>query len=212
MNFNDKNAQQAVDTVLESSGAGGGVKGLADNSPPARAAQTLNRAKPHLSRNPMSETRPERVIGFSEIKERYLPHRYPIVMLDRITDYRAGEYIEAIKCVTGNSPELVGHFPNRAIMPATSIVQALAQLAIVFLKLSRGALQEDEMTVVTTTRFKFLQPVFPGDTLKLKLTPVRMEDSVGIFNASAHVDGKSVVRGSLTLAKAHISKFPNPLW
>src|SRR5262245_33185063 len=48
-------------------------------------------------------------IGFSEIKEKYLPHRYPILMLDRITDYRAGEFIEAIKCVTGNSPELVGH-------------------------------------------------------------------------------------------------------
>lgn len=162
----------------------------------------------------MSETRTEnkRVIGYSEIKEKYLPHRYPIVMLDRITDYRAGEYIEAIKCVTGNSPELVGHFPDRAIMPATTIVQALAQLAIVFLKLSRGALQEDEMTVVTTTKFKFLQPVFPGDTLKLKLTPIRLDDSVGIFNGSAQVDGKSVVRGSLTLAKANISKFPNPLW
>jgi len=152
------------------------------------------------------------VVGFSEIKEKYLPHRYPIVMLDRITDYRAGEYVEAIKCVTGNSPELVGHFPDRAIMPATTIVQALAQLAIVFLKLSRGALQEDEMTVVTTTKFKFMRPVFPGDTLKLKLTPIRLEDSVGIFNGSAHVDGNSVARGSLTLARANTSKFPDPLW
>src|SRR5258708_980236 len=51
-----------------------------------------------------------KVIGFTEMKEKYLPHRYPIIMLDRITDYRIGDYIEAIKCVTGNSPELVGHF------------------------------------------------------------------------------------------------------
>jgi 3-hydroxyacyl-[acyl-carrier-protein] dehydratase len=154
----------------------------------------------------------KKLIGFSELKEKYLPHRYPIVMLDRITDYKAGEYVEAIKCVTGNSPELAGHFPDRAIMPATYIVQALAQLAIVFLKLSQGALREDEMTVVTTTKFKFLRPVFPGDTLKLKLTPIRLEDSVGIFNGSAQVDGRNVVRGSLTLAKANFSKFPNPLW
>ena len=162
----------------------------------------------------MNETRTgvKKMIGFSEIKEKYLPHRYPIVMLDRITDFEPGEYIEAIKCVTGNSPELVGHFPDRAIMPATYIVQALAQLAIVFLKISRGALREDEMTVVTTTKFKFLLPVFPGDTLQLRLTPIRLEDSVGIFNGSAQVDGKSVVRGSLTLAKANLSKFPNPLW
>jgi len=162
----------------------------------------------------MTELRTDmkKTIGFSELKEKYLPHRYPIVMLDRVTDYRAGEFIEAIKCVTGNSPELVGHFPDRAIMPATYIVQALAQLGIVFLKLSNGPLREDEMTVVTTTKFKFLQPVFPGDTLKLALTPVRLDDAVGIFNGSAHVDGRSVVRGSLTLAKANLSKFRNPLW
>jgi 3-hydroxyacyl-[acyl-carrier-protein] dehydratase len=162
----------------------------------------------------MTETKTDtkHVIGFSEIKQKYLPHRYPIVMLDRITDYRPGESVEAIKCVTGNSPELVGHFPDRAIMPATFIVQALAQLAIVFVKLSQGALPEDELTVVTTMKFKFFGPVFPGDTLKLTLTPIRLEDSVGIFNGSARVDGKSVVRGSLTLAKAKVSKFSNPLW
>ena len=152
------------------------------------------------------------MIGFSEIKEKYLPHRYPILMLDRVTDYRAGEYIEGIKCVTGNSPELVGHFPDRAIMPATFIIQALAQLAIVFLQFSRGPLKGDEMTVVSTTKFKFLSPVFPGDTLKLTLTPARWEDSVGIFNGIARVEKKSVVRGSLTLAKAKISKFENPPW
>ncbi len=214
MNFTDNNTQRAVETGLYPSGDGCELKGRFGDYGTAYAARPLGRMNPHLSRSFMSETRTEnkRVIGYSEIKAKYLPHRYPIVMLDRITDYRAGEYIEAIKCVTGNSPELVGHFPDRAIMPATSIVQALAQLAIVFLKLSRGALQEDEMTVVTTTKFKFLQPVFPGDTLKLKLTPIRLEDSVGIFNGSAQVDGKSVVRGSLTLAKANISKFPNPLW
>src|SRR5262245_33800749 len=99
-----------------------------------------------------------KMIGFSEIKEKYLPHRYPIVMLDRITADKAGEYVEAIKGVTGNSPELVGNFPDRAIMPATFIVQALAQLAIVFVKLSHGALKEDEMTVVNTVNFKFFRP------------------------------------------------------
>ena len=159
-----------------------------------------------------AQTNGKRVIGFSAIKEKYLPHRYPLVMLDRITDYREGEYVEAIKCVTGNSPELVGHFPDRAIMPATFIVQALAQLAIVFFKLSNGPLAEDELTVVVTTKFRFLRPVFPGDTLKLKLTPARSEKSVGIFNGNAFVDGKCVVRGSLTLAKTKISQFENPLW
>ena len=154
----------------------------------------------------------KKAIGFTEIKEKYLPHRYPILMLDRITDYELGEYVEAIKCVTCNSPELVGHFPGRAIMPATFIIQALAQLAIVYVQLSQGPLKEDEMTVVSTTKFKFLRPVFPGDTLLLRLTPSRMEDTVGIFEGIARVENKSVVRGSLTLAKTKISKFENPLW
>jgi 3-hydroxyacyl-[acyl-carrier-protein] dehydratase len=154
----------------------------------------------------------KRVIGFSEMKEKYLPHRYPIIMLDRITDYREGEYIEAIKCVTGNSPELVGHFPDRAIMPATFVIQAFAQLAIVFFKLSNGALTDDEMTLITSTKFKFLGPIFPGDTLKLILKPSRLTASVGIFNSNALVDDKSVVRGTLTLAKTSVSKFENSPW
>ena len=177
-----------------------------------RRAASLADSEPAAGKSMTEPAEVKNTIGFSEIKEKYLPHRYPIVMLDRVTDYRAGEFIEAIKCVTGNSPELVGHFPGRSIMPATSIVQALAQLAIVFLKLSKGPLREDEITVVTTTKFKFLRPVFPGDTLKLSLTPITLHDAVGIFNGIARVDGQSVVRGSLTLAKTNISKFTNPLW
>lgn len=153
-----------------------------------------------------------RMIGFSEMKEKYLPHRYPIIMLDRITDYREGEYVEAIKCVTGNSPELVGHFPDRAIMPATFVIQAFAQLAIVFFKLSNGPLADDEMTLISSTKFRFLRPVFPGDTIKLVLKPSRLDASVGIFNANALVDDSSVVRGSLTLAKTAISKFASSPW
>lgn len=162
----------------------------------------------------MSEvsTREKRMIGFSEMKEKYLPHRYPIIMLDRITDYREGEFIEAIKCVTGNSPELVGHFPDRAIMPATFVIQAFAQLAIVFFKLSNGPLTNDEMTLISSTKFRFLRPIFPGDTIKLVLKPSRLDESVGLFNANALVDDKSVVRGSLTLAKTTISKFENSPW
>ncbi len=178
---------------------------------PAGAGNTKE-ANSGLSETPGPRTESKKVIGFSEIKEKYLPHRYPILMLDRITDYRVGEYIEAIKCVTGNSPELVGHFPDRAILPATFIIQALAQLAIVFTQLSRGPLRQDEMTVVSTTKFKFLRPVFPGDTLQLRLSPRRLDDAVGIFEGIARVENKSVVRGSLTLAKTKISRFEKPLW
>jgi 3-hydroxyacyl-[acyl-carrier-protein] dehydratase len=153
-----------------------------------------------------------KVIGFTELKEKYLQHRYPLLMLDRVTDYKPGEYIEAIKCVTGNSPELVGHFPERAIMPATSIVQAFAQLAIVFFKLSLGGLRHEDMTLVSSVKFRFLAPVFPGDTLELTMKPRKLEGSVGIFTADARVNGKSVVKGALTLASTAVARFEDAPW
>jgi 3-hydroxyacyl-[acyl-carrier-protein] dehydratase len=160
----------------------------------------------------MVEANGKRVIGFSEIKQKYLQHRYPIIMIDRITDYREAEYIEAIKCVTGNSPELVGHFPERAIMPATSVVQGFAQLAIIFFKLSNGQLTDDEMTLVTSVKFRFLAPVFPGDTLELTMKPKRLDGSIGTFSADARVNGRSVVRGELTLAKTGVARFADAPW
>src|SRR5437762_11068882 len=131
------------DSAIGGDGPAAGEKQMPVGSGQNTAGRSTLRTKP--------DHEPRRVIGFTEIKEKYLPHRYPMIMLDRITDYRIGEYVEAIKCVTGNSPELVGHFPTRAILPATFIIQALAQLAIVFLQLSRGPFKEDEMTVVSTT-------------------------------------------------------------
>jgi 3-hydroxyacyl-[acyl-carrier-protein] dehydratase len=160
----------------------------------------------------MFEKNGKRVIGFSEIKEKYLQHRYPMIMIDRITDYREREYIEGIKCVTGNSPELVGHFPERAIMPATNVVQGFAQLAIIFLKLSTGQLTDDEMTLVTSVKFRFLAPIFPGDTLEMTMKPKKLSESIGIFVGDARVNGRSVVRGELTLAKTSVSRFADAPW
>ena len=160
----------------------------------------------------MVEKDGKRVIGFSEIKEKYLQHRYPIIMIDRVTDYREREYIEAIKCVTGNSPELVGHFPERAIMPATSVVQGFAQLAIIFFKLSNGPLKDDEMTLVTSVKFRFLGPIFPGDTLEMTMKPRKLADAIGTFFGDARVCGRSVVRGELTLAKTSVSRFADAPW
>src|SRR5919108_3782103 len=107
---------------------------------------------------------PRRTIGFTELKEKYLPHRYPLILIDRVTHYVPGELIEGVKCVTGNAPEIVGHFPDRAILPGTAILQAFAQLAIVFLKVSTGDLRDDEITLISSISARFLAPVPPGET------------------------------------------------
>lgn len=97
-------------------------------------------------------------------------------------------------------------------MPATSIVQAFAQLAIIFFKLSMEPLRDDEMTLISSVKFRFLGPVFPGDTIHLTMKPKRLEGSVGMFTADARVDNKSVVKGALTLAKTGVARFEDAPW
>ena len=58
---------------------------------------------------------------------KHLPHRYPFLLVDRVTDYKVGEYLEAIKNITINEPCFTGHFPNRPVMPGVLILEALAQ-------------------------------------------------------------------------------------
>lgn len=112
-----------------------------------------------------------RVIGFTELKERYLPQRYPLLLLDRVTGFAAGEWIEAIKAVTGNSPDLVGHFPERAILPGSAMMQSFAQLGIVFFKVTNGALADNELTVVTSFKIRLMAPVIPGEIMRLNSPP-----------------------------------------
>jgi len=155
----------------------------------------------------------KKVIGFTELKEKYILQRYPMIMLDRVTDYEPGKYMHAIKAVTGNSPELVSHFPEkRCFMPGTAVIQAFSQLGIVFFLVSTGPLEKDELTVVSSTKAKFLRMIFPGDTMHLTITPRRLNRTVGIFNVDVKVDGTSVVRGSLTLARTTETRFPNAPW
>lgn len=160
-----------------------------------------------------AQERSSRVIGYTELKEKYLPHRYPIVFLDRVTDYSPGEFIEAIKCVTGNAPDMVGHFPERCIMPGTSVVQACAQLAIVFFKLSTRDLHDDELTLISSVNFKFMAPIPPGEVLKLRMTTKTLTKEVGIFDTDATIDnGKLVSRGTLSLARTSLNKFSEVPW
>lgn len=159
-----------------------------------------------------SENRKPNMIGFTALKEKYLDHRYPILMLDRVTDYEPGKYIEALKAVTGNSPECVGHFPNRAIMPGTTVLQGHAQLAIVMFKITNGFLSDDEMTVISSISGRFLEPVPPGVLLRFRLDVKHRTDGVIMYRGVTTVDGKAVVRAAVTLAKTKIAKYGAIAW
>lgn len=153
-----------------------------------------------------------KVIGFTELKEKYLPQRYPLLLLDRVTGYKAGEWIRATKAVTGNSPELVGHFPERAILPGSAIMQALAQLGIVFFKVTNGPLADDEMTVVSNFKMRLMAPIPPGEIMEMELRARRFEPAMGLFRGHIKVNGTVVSSASLAIAKTKLDRYAGIPW
>ena len=128
----------------------------------------------------------------------YLPHRYPFMLIDRVTDLTAGESIKGYKNVTMNEPFFKGHFPGSPVMPGVLQIEAMAQAGGV-LVLSTVPDPENYLTFfMKIDNFKFKRPVFPGDTLIFKielLTEIRR----GICNVRgyAYVNNELVSQGDL---------------
>jgi 3-hydroxyacyl-[acyl-carrier-protein] dehydratase len=133
-----------------------------------------------------------------------LPHRYPILLVDRVVEFNAGESIVAIKNVTLNEPFFQGHFPGHPVMPGVLIVEALAQASGLLIGLSgtHGAGKDDRIFYLAKVdNARFLKPVVPGDQLRLEVQLKRLIRGMGIFSARAVVDGKDVATCDLMCAE-----------
>ncbi|MCR5516881.1 MULTISPECIES: 3-hydroxyacyl-ACP dehydratase FabZ [Lachnospira] len=131
--------------------------------------------------------------------EKILPHRYPFLLVDRILDYKPGEYAVGVKCVSANEMHFLGHFPGQHVMPGVLIMEALAQTGAVAL-LSE---EENKGKVVFFGGIKnarFKKQVVPGDKLELSCEIITRRANVGIGKAVAKVDGKVAAMGELTFA------------
>lgn len=99
-----------------------------------------------------------------------LPHRYPFIMIDQVTEFVDLDYIQGVKLVSANEPFFNGHFPNRPIMPGVLILEALAQIGAIFAKLATGGATPDKLIVFSgATDVRFRRPVVPGDILTLRM-------------------------------------------
>jgi len=128
-----------------------------------------------------------------------IPHRYPMLLIDRIIELELDKYSKAIKNVTFNEPFFNGHFPGKPIMPGVLIVEAMAQTAGV---LVRKTLTGDTKLVyfMTIENAKFRKPVIPGDQLEFTTTKLRSKANVWKFEGIARVDGQISAEATFSIA------------
>jgi 3-hydroxyacyl-[acyl-carrier-protein] dehydratase len=131
-----------------------------------------------------------------------LPHRYPILLVDRVIALEKGKSIKALKNVTINEPFFQGHFPYRPVMPGVLMLEALAQAAalLAFDALGTGPSEDLVYYFAGIDNARFKRPVEPGDQLTLDVEMVRMKAGIFKFNCSASVDGTLAVQAELTCA------------
>ena len=128
-----------------------------------------------------------------------LPHRYPILLVDRVLEIEHGVRIKALKNVTINEPFFVGHFPIRPVMPGVLMLEALAQTAALLSFESIGTDSGEDSVVyfVGIDGARFKRPVEPGDQLILEASIVRVKSGIYKYKTRASVDGETAVEAEL---------------
>lgn len=153
--------------------------------------------------NPSDETSatPQRAPITMDIHQimKKLPHRYPILLVDRVLDIELHKSIRAVKNITFNEPIFTGHFPRRPVFPGVLILEALAQTSALLSFTSMGEQLTDDMVVyfagIDGARFK--RPVEPGDQLILESTVDRVRAGIYKYSARATVDGMLAAEAEL---------------
>lgn len=117
-----------------------------------------------------------------------IPHRYPLLMVDRVIDLVPDMSATGIKNVTMNEPQFVGHFPGQPVMPGVMIIESMAQTAAVLVVHTLGGKAEGKFVYfMTIDRARFRRPVVPGDTMYVKVRKIRNRRNVWKFHADVLV-------------------------
>lgn len=122
-----------------------------------------------------------------------LPHRYPLLLVDRVKEIVLGESAVGIKNVTMNEPQFQGHFPGRPIMPGVMIVESMAQTAgILVVKSMHAEGTGKQVLFMTIDNARFRAPVTPGDVMHIKVVKKQQRGPVWKFSGIVEVEGKKV--------------------
>ncbi|WP_414710281.1 3-hydroxyacyl-ACP dehydratase FabZ [Pseudorhodoplanes sp.] len=127
-----------------------------------------------------------------------LPHRYPFLMVDRVTGMRADEFAIGIKNVTANEPQFMGHFPDNPVFPGVLMIEGMAQTAGV-LCICSGATGDTVKSVffLTVDKAKFRKQVTPGDTIEYHMTKIARKKMMWWYRGEARVQGALVAEAEV---------------
>ena len=132
------------------------------------------------------------VLNIDQIKK-LIPHRAPILLIDRVENIISDTEATGIKAVSGNEPYFVGHFPDFPVMPGVLIVEAIAQTASVMVAATTPDFTNDKLVFFTTIeKARFRQPVRPGDLIEMRVVKTAAKGPLWKFKGHAKVAGKLV--------------------
>lgn len=136
----------------------------------------------------------------------HLPHRYPFLLIDRVTECDPGKYLIGYKNVSYNEPYFTGHFPQRPVMPGVLILEALAQATGILAFRTVGRIPDANSLYyfVGIDNARFKQPVNPGDQLQLKVNYIKQKRGIWKFDGEALVDGHVVCSAELMCAEREV--------
>lgn len=143
--------------------------------------------------------------GQDDIREilKYLPHRYPFLMIDRVLSFEHEKSLTAIKNITFNEPIFTGHFPQSPVFPGVLILEAMAQASALLAFKSLGGYPSEKTLylLVGIDKARFKIQVVPGDQLHFSVSVLREKRGIWKFDAIATVDGKTVCTAEVMIAK-----------
>jgi 3-hydroxyacyl-[acyl-carrier-protein] dehydratase len=129
---------------------------------------------------------------------RLLPHRYPFIMIDRITDIQGDEHGIGIKNVTINEPQFVGHFPENPVMPGVLVIEGMAQTAgVLCLRQMGPSERRRNMYFLTIDKAKFRKPAVPGDTIEYHVNKIAHRRNMWWYRAEAKIGGALIAEAEV---------------
>jgi 3-hydroxyacyl-[acyl-carrier-protein] dehydratase len=139
--------------------------------------------------------------SFESIIQRVLPHRYPFLLVDRVTDFTPGVEIHGIKNFTVNEAMLLGHSPSSPVVPPGILLEAVTQLGAI-LVLERPQMEDKIAMIVQIPAAHIHRPVVPGDVVRFEARVLKLRETLGELRGAAYIGDELVAEGQMRFAIA----------